>query len=687
MTDIADTTPAAETTSALTYVAFSDLAVAPENPRASEGPDAGIARLADTIHAVGVLYPLLVRPGTRKGEKPSMALDGRRRILALEVLLEAGAITADYKVPVITSNDKATRVAAAIVANEERLPIHVADVIVAIGKLRKQRYTIADIATALAYDETEIRRLQALSELDRTAIRALRENCITLRQARRLARIPDKAAQRQLAEHALSFQQLGDHQIEAIDSDRVDVHDPRLALVGLDRYRAAGGRMEGDLFGELPDVLRDVEILQDLWRAQAEPVVQALKTEGLTVFIASARCYTAPEGFSRPPYVYRPQLTDTARDALTTAQAAAREAAGALRARDLTSDASAGLIAVALKAQRDQEAAPLTSGRIGAVTLFPDDTSGIAAEFFMASVETIESEEGEGDASELGDEDDTSSLSDRRFGLVEVPQADVDVEGRSHVLHETQTDVATRGLVRDLADNPAVALTAVIAQLFKDLVLHDGSTDGSALRVRSEAYSRVGSQPIPALDGEVRLRLDRRKQAYRASGLRPIPWVETLPFGERTALLAELAGLSLNLREARTSTIRHGARAEAAELAELCASDISQHWTPDAAYLAVHSKKQLTGLLQEMGCDDPRAAALKKDELVTFVAEAAAERLFAPKALSWTAPTPVAGDDPANEAPEFDEPEEQDEGAATDLPADGVIVPFPSGEVGHQAAA
>jgi ParB family chromosome partitioning protein len=38
-----------------------------------------------------------------------------------------------------------------------------------------------------------------------------------------------------------------------------------------------------------------------------------------------------------------------------------------------------------------------------------------------------------------------------------------------------------------------------------------------------------------------------------------------------------------------------------------------------------------------MEVDDPRAKTLKKDELVVFVAEAAAERQWAPAALSWDA--------------------------------------------------
>jgi ParB family chromosome partitioning protein len=175
-----------------------------------------------------------------------------------------------------------------------------------------------------------------------------------------------------------------------------------------------------------------------------------------------------------------------------------------------------------------------------------------------------------------------------------------------------------------------------VAQLFKQLALHSsGGLDGSAAQISATRYQRGSMPPIPALDGEIRGRLDARRAAYKASGLRPITWVETLPHGEKMALMAELTAISLNVREARTSTLRHGARAEAAEIAALCGADISAHWTPDQPYLAVHSKRQLSALLDEMGLEDDRAKALKKDDLVTFVAEAAAERQWAPAALAW----------------------------------------------------
>jgi ParB family chromosome partitioning protein len=228
-----------------------------------------------------------------------------------------------------------------------------------------------------------------------------------------------------------------------------------------------------------------------------------------------------------------------------------------------------------------------------------------------------------------------SDSDDRHRPQIEVPRAEIDVEGQSNLCHETQTDMATRGLMRDLADNPAVALTALIAQLFKTLVLVCRMVGDSALDIKAAPYEGKRSKSIESLDGDVWARINARKEAYTASGLRPIPWIETLAFGERMALLAELVAVSLNVREDRKDAIRHAARAEAAEIAELCGYDIARHWTPDEAYLSIHSKPQLVALLGEMRRDDPRAGLFKKGELVAFVAETAAELRFAPATLAW----------------------------------------------------
>ena len=180
------------------------------------------------------------------------------------------------------------------------------------------------------------------------------------------------------------------------------------------------------------------------------------------------------------------------------------------------------------------------------------------------------------------------------------------------------------------------------------------------IRLNKKPIRKNGTVPMYAqvaeiLDGEVKARLDGRRAAYKASGLRPITWVETLAHGEKMALLAELTAMSVNLREGRTTSIRHAARAEAAEIAALCGADLSAHWTPDAGFLAVHPKKQLLAMLDEMGVEDDRAKTLKKDDLLTFVAEAAAERQWAPPAMAWDRPSVEADAEPNDAGAPADE--------------------------------
>ena len=633
--------PCVPLASKLAYVPLRDIAIAPENARGDEAPDEEIAGLADTIRTVGVLLPILARAGTRRAEKPALALDGRRRLLALARLLEQGLIGEDYPVPVIFFTDKTTQAAAVVVANDERLAIHVADVIAAIGKLRKRRYGVAEIAKALSYDELEIKRLLVLADLHPKAIEALRQDHIDLQDARLLARIPDKAAQREFAERAMmGFGNFNYEVRQHLADARADVSDRRFKLVGMERYVHAGGRVESDLFGEMPDRLLDPEILTAQWRERVEPIIECFKADGLQVYIAAGRQFGAPDGLLRTHSPYIGNASDEVKTAVKAADEAFGATVAALQAVESTSDEAAPLLQAMLMAQGACLSARNPGLELAAIAIYPDRMYGIGAEFFSRPVEVDVDEEGEGDDDGYtGDIDGVSGSPQpggRRYDAVEVPRAEVDVEGRSNVLHETQTDVATRGLIRDIADNPAVAMTALIAQLFKSIVLGTSyGEESSALQVRATAYRRQGYEAIAALDGEIRARLDKRKAEYFSSGLRPIPWVESLPFGERTALMAELVAISLNLREARTAGIRHAARAEAGELAELCGYDIAQHWTPDQPYLAVHSKKQLMVMLGEMDVSDPRAAALKKDDLVVFVTEEAAERQFAPAVLAW----------------------------------------------------
>ncbi|MBY0395362.1 MAG: chromosome partitioning protein ParB, partial [Thermoleophilia bacterium] len=237
---------------------------------------------------------------------------------------------------------------------------------------------------------------------------------------------------------------------------------------------------------------------------------------------------------------------------------------------------------------------------------------------------------------------------------VEAPEPETD--GVNHALHAVRTDVASRGLIRALADDPGAALVALIARLFTLLVLrvHVARSD-SALAILATGFNPPGGRMIETLDGEVRQRLDQRRATWEASGETVIAWIHALPHGEKMALLAELTAISLDVREERTTLIRRRARAEAAELAALCGADITLHWTPDAPFLQSHSKPWLLAMLTDMGAEDLRATSLKKTELVDWVAEQAASRSWAPIGLSWAGSDDPEASDGEEEAEPVDE--------------------------------
>ena len=87
--------------------------------------------------------------------------------------------------------------------NTEHAPVHIADVITAIGRLRKAKMDTRAISAALGYAELEIERLEALSTVHADVLKALRQGRLTLKQVRLFARLPDKTQQAEIAQTAL----------------------------------------------------------------------------------------------------------------------------------------------------------------------------------------------------------------------------------------------------------------------------------------------------------------------------------------------------------------------------------------------------------------------------------------------------------------------------------------------------
>ena len=673
-------TPAVIFTPVERIVRLGDLGIARENLRYGEPPDDDILTLAATLKAAGQLQPVTVRPGRGKKEQPFMALDGRRRRLALASLLEAGDIDEDYPVRTYVETDPA-RQAAAVLLTNTAVPVHVADVIAAIGRMLKSKLTITAMARALGYDEIEIKRLAALSGVAPAALVALKAGRITLRQTRLLARLPDLQEQKDIAQMTLDGQGFQEWRVkERLDDSRVTTRDRRCALVDPQAYADAGGRTESDLFGELPPVLLDPDILTEVWTRRARGIAAVFEAEGISVHVTAGPEPELPDDLEALGYVYGGSLPAeemaryrAQREVFNDRTEKARIALADVEHPDVADLAIVDMIHA--KIASDQTGC---GGRVvTTMVLWPAAEAGVEVRCYTPEEPEIDEED-----QDAAPEAARRTAAPPAYVPPEVEAPEPETEGVNHALHAVRTDVATRGLIRALADDPGAALTALIARLFTVLVrrAHVARSD-SALAITASGFNPANSRVIEALDGDVRRRLEDRRTAWEASGETVIAWVHGLAHGEKMGLLAELTAISLDVREEKTFSIRRSARAEAAELAALCQADITLHWTPDAPFLQPHSKGLLTCMLDTMGAEDERAKTLRKTELVDWVAEQAAQRTWAPAALSWAAPIDADQDAPdIEDQAAGDGVDEDDEGA-------GAFVVTPAGKAALDVAA
>lgn len=690
--------PAQVSTRSQKTVRLGDLDIAPENLRHGEAPDDDIPQLADTIAAAGLLQYPTVRPGQDE-EAAFMVLDGRRRLMALRLLRDGAFIDDDHPVEVFVETDRA-RQAAAVVLTNTAVPVHVADIIAAIGRMLKERLGIKVIARALGHGEIDIRRLAALSKLPATALEALKAGKITLRQARLLARLKDKTQQEELAQAVLDGHGLQEWRIqEQLGEGRITDRDPRCGLITPDCYAIEGGRTEADLFGELPPVLLDPAVLTRAWLKRAAEVAAPFEAEGLTIHLSAGDDGPdLPDDLERLYYAYgglSEEATKAYREARDLTEAAA-EAVESIKPAT-PDDEAAERRAAYVRARIAQDQAGAGQRLATVLVLRPSLRTGVEIECYgpaEAVAEPVRSGDDEAGESEAVSEGRTRPVARAAYAppRAEAPTAEID--GVSHVLHAIRTDMATRGLIRALAETPEVALTALVARLFGAMAVWPpvGRTE-AALAITASAFSPSGGRVVEALDGVVRERLDERRRTWESSGLTLIAWVHALDPVERMGLLAELTALSLDLREERTSQVRQAARAEAAELADLCDADVARWWTPDSGYLRPHSREQMLTMLERMGGETEAPARMKKGDLVAWTEDQARARSWAPPCLSWRlTPEDVdhadgadASDPESDKAPDdeadADDPQAGGETADRDPPWDvGVFVVTPAGE-------
>lgn len=626
-------------------VRLKDLDIAPENPRFLEGPDDQIPDLATSLapDAAGLLVPLLVRAGGKK-EKPFMALDGRRRLFGFRHLLEQGLIDEDIEIAAYLCETKESIAAAAITANQARVPLKPAEIILAIRALAAKKITIEAMSRALCVDIGEARRYHAVSQVHMDVLMAYKDKLFDFDAMKLIARIPSMPEQRALAKLAREQGTLRAYQIrDYMDNDGLSAVSSLMQFVGMDDYLAGGGRKSSDLLEELPDICLDADIAMRLWSEKAAPIQAAFAARGIDVFIsADEDCY-APEGFIDAPYRYNRSVDE--KTAISKAEASLNEVREAVNATAHADGVTPAIFLPLVEPQHALATAKFAPLPVRAVQIRPGQRTVLEFRFFTTREDIRAWEQAKiavTPADELKDE------MPARVADV-IPERRVAVEtDHGGAFHQLASELAVRGFQRSLADSFSASFKFVLATMFEQIVLHKagGTVEDRALRMTfSRNIGAYYQAPVPGLDADLFARLEVYRDAFSESGLRTYPWISSLAFQQLQDLLALMTAVSVWLHEPDAKFIRRTARAQIQEVSEEIDHDIRAHFLPDAGFYARCSKKQLLGYAERMGCEMDTLGTLKKAPLAEYVAEQASARQWVPTVLTFDNAIPLEPED------------------------------------------
>lgn len=284
------------------HVPLNKLILSPRNVRTNVEDATALAELTASIEAHGLLNPLVVT-GTKKPE----VVAGGRRYRALCQLAEAGKIDADYQVPVKLVEASAA-VEVSLAENFVRKQMRDYEIYNAFRLTAEAtKADAATIARRFGIDAKRAERILRLGNLHPAIFDAYRTGQINDEVARAFAATADTTRQ---ADAWAAFQRLPVYDQSAWRvrdllgmGDRNARND--LALVGIETYEAAGGKIERDLFSDAVAV-SDLDLLDRLKTAKQEELYRA----------ALARCSRPVEEIDPSAYnlpwnaFYRPERGD-----------------------------------------------------------------------------------------------------------------------------------------------------------------------------------------------------------------------------------------------------------------------------------------------------------------------------------------------------------------------------------------
>ena len=258
----------------------------PQNVRKTPAEGAAFEQLKASIAAHGLLKNLLVQPAQGNGDADGSheVVAGARRLAALRVLAEDGAIAPDHPVPchVIANEDNAAELS--LVENTMRAAMHPADQVEAFAKIARDGGTVAEIAARFGVSERTVEQRLRLGNAAPELLEAYRAGELGLQSLQAFCATADAKLQLAVWEE-LKAQHYGPSiwQIRRLLTEgRIPATASIARFIGPDAYETAGGALTRDLFAEEDDRgiwFDDPALLRKLALERLEAAAEELRTK------------------------------------------------------------------------------------------------------------------------------------------------------------------------------------------------------------------------------------------------------------------------------------------------------------------------------------------------------------------------------------------------------------------------
>ena len=528
-------------------IPFNKLVLSQSNVRRIKA-GVSVEDLAEDIARRGLLQSLNVRPVVDAGGAETGMFEipaGGRRYRALELLTKKKRLAKTAPVPCIV-REAGTDISAeedSLVENVQRVALHPLDQFRAFQTFREQGLTEDDIAARFFVSVNVVKQRLRLATVSPTLLDVYAEDGMTLEQLMAFTVSADHARQQQVWESIQQSWSKEPYQIRRmLTENTVRASDRRVRFVTLDAYEQAGGRVMRDLFEDDDGGwVEDVPLLERL-------VADKLKTEAETISAEGWKWIQVAADF---PYGHTHglrELTGTPVDLTDEARAtreALREEYDRLESEYAEADElpdevdeRLGEIETALEAFEERPVVydPAEIGRAGAFISIGHD-GRLSVDRGYVRPEDEAPVDGSGKDADGGEDAGTDTDPAAQRTVITVggePQGEDEEDDVVRPLPERLvielTAHRTVALRDAVANNPHVAMTALLHKLVHDTVQHVASAGCLEASVRPVFF------PVQADDL-------KNSASAKAVEARQEAWKGDLPLDNDGALWDKIDGL------------------------------------------------------------------------------------------------------------------------------------------------